>query len=131
MSIQARDMLVNGPNTRFQRQSQRNDLLDPGRTKTQLIALLIELTTKGHIILFTAVRSDHHDDSGLGRYRGEPCRRKFDRVRRRRRRSRPSRRAIAQARIPRRTTQRASQRTREALRQTCGRRDSNPQPTSS
>ena len=67
MSIQARDALVNSPNTKFQRNSQRTDLLDPNETQTDLIALLTELVGKGHIILFTAVRSDHHDDSGLGR----------------------------------------------------------------
>ncbi len=67
MSIQARDQLVNGHETVFQRNSQRIDLLNPSLTQTQLIALLLELTAKGHILLFTAVRSDHHDDSGLGR----------------------------------------------------------------
>ncbi len=67
MSIQARDALVNGPNTKFQHNSQRIDLLNPNLTQTDLIALLTELAGKGHIILFTAVRSDHHDDSGLGR----------------------------------------------------------------
>ncbi|GEM_PF-3489397 len=67
MSIQARDQLVNGPATVFQRNTQRIDLLNPDLTQTQLIALLTELAAKGHIILFTAVRTDHHDDSGLGR----------------------------------------------------------------
>jgi hypothetical protein len=67
MSIQARDALVNSPKTVFQRNSQRVDLLNPDLTQTTLIALLTELVAKGHIILFTAVRSDHHDDSGLGR----------------------------------------------------------------
>ncbi len=67
MSIQARDALVNGPSTKFQRSTQRIDLLNADLTQTDLIALLTELTMKGHIILFTAVRTDHHDDSGLGR----------------------------------------------------------------
>ncbi len=66
MSIQARGALVNGPNTKFQDDTQRSDLLDVNLTQTELIALLTELVQKGHIILFTAVRSDHHDDSGLG-----------------------------------------------------------------
>ncbi len=67
MSMQARDGLVNSPNTKFQRNSQRIDLLNSDLTQTDLVALLIELTAKGHIILFTAVRTDHHDDSGFGR----------------------------------------------------------------
>lgn len=67
MSMQARDALVNGPNTKFQRNTQRTDLLNPNLTQTDLIALLLALVAKGHIILFTAVRTDHHDDSGLGR----------------------------------------------------------------
>lgn len=66
MSLQARSALVNHPHTLFQRESQRDDLMDPHLTQTDLIALLLELVGKGHIILFTAVRSDHHDDSALG-----------------------------------------------------------------
>jgi hypothetical protein len=66
MSLQARAALVNSPNTIFQRNSQREDLLDENLTRTELIALLWGLVAKGHILLFTAVRSDHHDDSCLG-----------------------------------------------------------------
>lgn len=66
MSIEARQALVNSPNTFFQAQSQRDDLLDPNKTQTDLIALLTDLVAKGHIIEFTAIKSDHHDDSGLG-----------------------------------------------------------------
>jgi hypothetical protein len=66
MSIEARRALVNHPHTFFQAQSQRDDLLDPSITQTGLIALLTDLVNKGHIIEFTAVKSDHHNDSGLG-----------------------------------------------------------------
>jgi hypothetical protein len=66
MSIKERKALVEHPHTIFRRQSQRDDLLDPDKTQTDLIALLADLVNKGHIILFTAVRSDHGDDSYLG-----------------------------------------------------------------
>lgn len=66
MSIDARKALVEHPHTIFRSQSQRDDLLDPNKTQTTLIAMLTDLVNKGHIILFTAVRSDHGDDSGLG-----------------------------------------------------------------
>lgn len=65
MSIEARQALVNSANTVFERDSQRSDLLDPSKTNTNLIALLGNLVEKGHIIQFTAIHSDHHDDSGL------------------------------------------------------------------
>ena len=66
MSFQARHALVNHANTLFQRQSQRDDLLDVNMTQTELIALLLGLANKGHIILFTAVHADHHNDCALG-----------------------------------------------------------------
>lgn len=66
MSIEARQALVASPHTIFQRQSQRDDLLSPETTQTGLIALLSDLVAKGHIILFTAIKSDHHDDSAGG-----------------------------------------------------------------
>jgi hypothetical protein len=66
MSTQARGALANGPHVQYQDATQRTDLLSPNITQTELIALLAELVQKGHIILFTAVRSDHHDDSSLG-----------------------------------------------------------------
>jgi len=67
MSLQARQALVNHKNTVFRAQSQRDDLLDPNKTQTELIALLMELCEgKGYPIVFTAIRSDHSDDSGLG-----------------------------------------------------------------
>ena len=62
MSIQARQQLVNHAHTVFRCDSQRSDFLDPNKTRTELIALLLELINKGHIILFTAVNSDHRDD---------------------------------------------------------------------
>jgi hypothetical protein len=68
VSIEARQALVDSPQTVFQAESQRSDLLDPALTQTGLIALLSELVAKGHVLLFTAVKSDHHDDSGLGEH---------------------------------------------------------------
>lgn len=65
MSLQARQSLVNHPHTIFQSDAQRADLLDPSLTQTELIALLLDIVGKGHIVLFTAIKSDHHDDSGL------------------------------------------------------------------
>lgn len=64
MSIQAREQLVAA--SFFQRDSERTDLLDPNMTNTGLIALLLDVVNAGHILEFTAVRSDHSDDSGLG-----------------------------------------------------------------
>lgn len=66
MSIEARKKLVNSANTYFQHESQKSDLLNVNMTRTELIALALELIEKGHIIEFTAVRSDHRDDSSLG-----------------------------------------------------------------
>lgn len=66
MSVEARQTLVAHPNTIFRSDTQRQDLLDPNKTQTYLIALLTYLVEKGHVILFTAIRSDHHDDSTLG-----------------------------------------------------------------
>ncbi|MHB1798056.1 MAG: hypothetical protein ACYCUI_07090 [Vulcanimicrobiaceae bacterium] len=68
MSAEARAALVASPNTIFQADSQRADLLDENVTQTTLIALLGELVAAGHIIEFTAVKSDHHDDTALGQH---------------------------------------------------------------
>jgi len=65
MSIEARQALVNSPNTIFQADSQRADLLDPALTQTGLIAFLQVLCAKWPVE-FTAIKSDHHDDSALG-----------------------------------------------------------------
>lgn len=61
-----RKALLLHPHTFFQSASQWQDLLDAGKTQTWLIALLTDIVNKGHIIEFTAVKSDHHNDSGLG-----------------------------------------------------------------
>src|SRR5580704_16792274 len=66
MSQEARDVLVASPHTFFQADSQRTDLENEVITQTGLIALLTELLEKGHILEFTAVKTDHHDDSNLG-----------------------------------------------------------------
>lgn len=66
MSLQARQQLVRHKHTIFQRETERQDLLDPAKTRSELIALLLELVNKGHIILFTAVCTDHHNDTALG-----------------------------------------------------------------
>lgn len=68
MSQEARDAIVASPNTIFQHSSQRSDLLDQNVTNTNLIELVGDLLAKGHIIEFTAIKSDHHDDSALGRH---------------------------------------------------------------
>ena len=65
MSQQARQELVNL--LVFQSSTEKGDLLDPNRTQTQLIALLLDLAKNhGWHIEVTAVRTDHHDDSSLG-----------------------------------------------------------------
>jgi hypothetical protein len=65
VSQEARQQLVNL--LVFQRDTERGDLLDPNRTQTQLVALLLDLAqSHGWHIEITAVRTDHHDDSGLG-----------------------------------------------------------------
>jgi hypothetical protein len=66
MSIEARVALCR--RLHFQDMSQRSDLLDPDLTNTQLVALLTDLLNHGCKIVITAVRSDHHDDSGLGKF---------------------------------------------------------------
>jgi hypothetical protein len=66
MSQAARQALVDSPNTIFQADSQRTDLLDDTITQTWLIALLGDLVAEGYFLEFTAVKTDHHDDSDLG-----------------------------------------------------------------
>jgi hypothetical protein len=68
MSLEARQALVDSPQTFFQADSQRSDLLNPNLTQTVLIALLGELVAKGWNLEFTAIKSDHHDDSALGEH---------------------------------------------------------------
>jgi hypothetical protein len=50
----------------YQNSTQKSDILDPNKTQTQLISMFEELIKKGYWITITALRSDHHDDSGLG-----------------------------------------------------------------
>jgi hypothetical protein len=64
MSMQARLSLVNSDHTIFT-PKQRADFLDLSKTSTNLVAFLLEMIGKGHIIQFTAVRSDHRDDLHL------------------------------------------------------------------
>ena len=68
MSQPTRDALIASPRTFFQDDTQRADLHDDQVTKTELIALLTELVGKGHVIEFTAIKTDHHDDSNLGEH---------------------------------------------------------------
>ena len=64
MSLAARQYLVS--KLVFQHESQKQDLLNPAVTKTELIALLLDMVHAGLILEITAVKSDHHDDSNLG-----------------------------------------------------------------
>jgi hypothetical protein len=66
MSVEARQKLVNSKSVFFQNNSQKSDLLDVHCVRTEIIALALELIAKGNILEFTAVKSDHHDDSYLG-----------------------------------------------------------------
>jgi hypothetical protein len=66
VSAQARQDVVDSPNTIFQRQSQRDDLLNESLTDSNLIALIQHLLACGHTIGFTAIRSDHHIDGNNG-----------------------------------------------------------------
>lgn len=66
MSIAAREALAD--RVIFDNPCQREDILSPTRTQTQLIALLLKLVNKGHFIQLTAVRCDHSDDSALGEH---------------------------------------------------------------
>lgn len=62
--MQARQALVDSPRT-ILKPSQRADFLDIHKTNTNLVAFVLEMIGKGHVMQFTAVRSDHHDDSAL------------------------------------------------------------------
>ncbi len=68
MSIETRHLVVNSANTYFQRSSQKANLLDAKIVRTETIAMILELIQKGHIIEFTSIWSDHHNDSNLGRF---------------------------------------------------------------
>jgi hypothetical protein len=60
MSLQTRQWVVNHPHTKFRGNS--SDILDPNKTNTAVIAHIVFMLERGHIILFTAINSDHHDD---------------------------------------------------------------------
>ena len=67
MSLETREWVVNHPHTHFSDEaSDHSDLLDNTITQTNLIAMIVNLLNKGHIIYFTAIKSDHHNDSALG-----------------------------------------------------------------
>ena len=61
-----RQELVASPHIVFQDDTQKSDLLNPGTTQDCLIALLSEVVAWGFHLEITAVKTDHHDDSGLG-----------------------------------------------------------------
>ncbi len=66
MSLAARIALVRpGGGLIFQRMSQRFDLLNPLKTRTELIASLRYVVGAGYAMECTAIRTDHHDDRGL------------------------------------------------------------------
>jgi hypothetical protein len=66
MSQQARDNVIDSPYTFFSDDCERDDLRDITRTDTNLIALIEHLLSCGHIIHFTSIRCDHHDDGPNG-----------------------------------------------------------------
>jgi hypothetical protein len=70
MSIEARQAVVNSPNTFFQIESCRTDLLDPALTDTNLIALSQHLLDAGYAFEYTMVRTGHRDDGKKGHFGG-------------------------------------------------------------
>lgn len=67
MTLQAREQLVNSGRLIFTKDTQKQDLLDPRVTRTELIALLANVVLLGNQwFQVTAVYSDHHDDTALG-----------------------------------------------------------------
>jgi hypothetical protein len=65
MSLEVRQWIVAHPNALFRTQLQRDDILDETKIHTNVIAIIQALLNKNHIIEFTALCSDHHDDSYL------------------------------------------------------------------
>ena len=61
-----RQALVDSGHLFFQDDTQSSDLLDPAITQNSLIELLSEVIGFGYHLEITAVKTDHHDDSGLG-----------------------------------------------------------------
>ena len=69
MSLAARQAIIALDNTKvfFQNpDTQKADLLNPDMTDSNLIALIQFLIDRGHILEFTAIRSDHHVDGYNG-----------------------------------------------------------------
>ena len=70
MSLSTREYVVS--RCRFTDDTQKTDLLSPDITKTELIALLVDVLASisggAYFIGVTAVKTDHHDDSALGEY---------------------------------------------------------------
>jgi hypothetical protein len=67
MSLEERKWVVNHPHAHFfNKASNHADILDEHKTQTNLIEMIVDLLKKNHIIYFTAINSDHHDDSALG-----------------------------------------------------------------
>lgn len=64
MSEQARETLVS--KLFFQDAESKSDLLDVNITSTNLIEMLVEVTSRGYHLEITAVRTDHHPDGYLG-----------------------------------------------------------------
>jgi hypothetical protein len=63
MSQQTRQWIVDHPHTKFR--GNEGDILDEGKTNTAVIGHVVFMLERGHIILFTAIDSDHSDDLEL------------------------------------------------------------------
>lgn len=61
-----RQKLTSSGHLIFQDPTQPQDLLNPSVTQQCLIDLLSEIISAGYHLEITAVKTDHHDDSGLG-----------------------------------------------------------------
>ena len=67
MSLEFRQKLVANSKLQFTNESQKQDLLDPTKTKTGLVAMLQYVLDHAQFgFKLTAVKTDHHDDSALG-----------------------------------------------------------------
>jgi hypothetical protein len=67
MSTETRIALANSPRLIYQRASQKSDLIDYTKTRTQLVAAIAHLVANGWYLTITALVSDHHDDTGICR----------------------------------------------------------------
>jgi len=67
MSLETRQWVVNHPHAHFFNKAPNHaDILNENKTQTNLIEMIVNLLNKNHIIYFTAINSDHHDDSSKG-----------------------------------------------------------------